>query len=51
MKTARVKLAVHVEPGLLVREELIDEFRKHLTDSMIKLANVIEGAGTLERRR
>ncbi len=51
MKTARVKLAVHVEPGLLVREELIDEFRKQLTDSMIKLANVIEGAGTLERRR
>lgn len=49
--TTRDKLAVHVESSMLVRVELIDEFRKHLADSMIKLTSVIEGAATLERRR
>jgi hypothetical protein len=51
MTNSRRKLANHMGPGLLVREELISEFQSKLTDSLVKLTNAIESTATLDRRR
>lgn len=51
MTQSRRKLAKHVEPAVLVIEESLTEFQGKLTDSMVKLTNVIEDTATLGGRR
>ena len=51
MQNSRTRLAVHVDPALLVQAELINSFRQHLTDSMVRLSNAVESVGILERTK
>lgn len=47
MQNSRNRMAAHVDPTLLVQEDLIASFRQHLTDSMVRVSNAVEGAGVL----